>query len=97
MKCITRLSPLPGYRLSVEFDDGVAGTVELEGDLFGPVFAPLRDEALFAQVHLDEFGVPCWPCGADLAPDGIYARLTGRTTHKQNDSGTGHSEPRKPL
>jgi hypothetical protein len=95
MKRITRLSTLPGYRLSVEFDDGLAGTVELEGELFGPVFAPLRDEALFAQVHLDEFGVPCWPGGADLAPDGIYAWLTGRTAVKSID--TKLAEPRKPL
>ena len=97
MKRIIRLSPLAGYRLSVEFDDGVAGTVELEKELFGPVFAPLRNEALFAQVQLDEFGAPCWPGGADLAPDGIYARLTGRPADKQNDSGTGYSEPRKQL
>jgi len=62
----------------VEFDDGVAGAVELESRLFGPVFAPLRDESLFAQVSLDEFGAPCWPNGADIAPDAIYAGLAGR-------------------
>jgi hypothetical protein len=78
MKRITGISPLAGYRLSVEFEDGVAGTIELESDLFGPVFEPLRDEVLFAQVRLDEFGTPCWPGGADLAPDAIYAQLTGQ-------------------
>lgn len=78
MKRITGISILAGYRLSVEFEDGVAGTIELESDLFGPVFEPLRDEALFAQVRLDEFGTPCWPTGADLAPDAIYAQLTGQ-------------------
>ena len=78
MKRITGISALAGHRLSVEFEDGVAGIIELESDLFGPVFEPLRDEALFAQVRLDEFGTPCWPTGADLAPDAIYAQLTGR-------------------
>ena len=78
MTRMTKVSPLPGYRLAVEFDDGIAGTVDLESRLFGPVFAPLRDEKLFAQVHLDEFGAPCWPNGADIAPDAIYAGLTGR-------------------
>jgi hypothetical protein len=93
MKRITRLSVQAGYKLTVEFDDGVAGTLELEGDLFGPVFTPLRDEALFVQVHLDEFGVPCWPNGADLAPDAIYTRLTRRSIDFHEAS----SEPRRPL
>jgi hypothetical protein len=78
MTRMIKASPLPGFRLAVEFDDGVAGTIELEPRLFGPVFAPLRNEELFAQVSIDEFGAPCWPNGADIAPDGIYADLTGR-------------------
>jgi hypothetical protein len=36
------------------------------------MFAPLQEDAFFAKVALDEFGAPCWPNGADLAPDGIY-------------------------
>jgi hypothetical protein len=95
MKRITRISPLAGYRLAVEFDDGVAGTVELESDLYGPVFAPLRDEALFAQVRLDEFGVPCWPTGADLAPDAIYAQFTGQPISRYAKAKG--SRPQKPL
>jgi hypothetical protein len=78
MKHITKISPLAGYRLAVEFEDGVTGIVELESELFGPVFTPLRDDALFSRVTLDEFGAPCWPNGVDLAPDAIYARLTGQ-------------------
>jgi hypothetical protein len=78
MTRMIKASPLSGYRLAVEFDDGVAGTVALESRLFGPVFTPLRDEEVFAQVRLDEFGAPCWPNGADIAPDAIYAGLTGQ-------------------
>lgn len=78
MRKITRMTPLPGYRLHVEFDDGVAGTVDLEPELSGPVFTQLRDETLFAQVRIDECGAPSWPNGADLAPDGIYAGLASQ-------------------
>jgi hypothetical protein len=78
MKRLTKISPLAGYRLAVAFEDGVTGIIALESELCGPVFAPLRDESVFSQVSLDEFGAPCWPNGADLAPDAIYARLTGR-------------------
>jgi len=93
MNGISKITPLAGYRLAVAFEDGVAGTIELESELFGSVFAPLRDEALFFQVSLDEFGAPCWPNGADLAPDAIYSQLTGqpisRTSERLKDSSNG--------
>lgn len=71
----TKVEPRSGYRLYVEFSDGVAGVIDLADRLFGPVFAPLRDESLFKQVTLDQFGAPCWPTGADLAPDAIHQKL----------------------
>ena len=50
---IITISALPGYRLQVEFEAGVSGTIDLSSDLFGPMFEPLKDEALFGQVRLD--------------------------------------------
>ena len=69
--------PLLKHRLHVEFDDGVAGTIDLSGELDGEVFQPLRDEAVFRQVAFDEFGAVCWPNGPDLAPDAMHSELTG--------------------
>ena len=66
-----------GYRLFVEFADGVSGVVDLSGRLFGSVFEPLRDPAFFQLATIDEFGAPCWPNGADLAPDALYRQLKG--------------------
>lgn len=66
---------LPGFRLEVEFADGVRGTVDCSQTLWGPVFEPLRDPERFAEVFIDEHGAPCWPNGADLAPDAIYDDL----------------------
>lgn len=43
--------------------------------LFGPMFEPLRDFELFAQVRVDEYGAVVWPNGADLAPDALYQGL----------------------
>jgi hypothetical protein len=73
---VIRVVPLPGYRLNVEFDDGISGIIELAGELTGPMFEPLRDEAVFRQVTIDEFGAVCWPNGADLAPDAMYSELS---------------------
>ena len=76
-KRVVRVTPLPNYRLTVEFDDGVSGTVDLSCDLYGEVFEPLRDEALFCQVSADEYGAVAWPNGADIAPDALYLEITG--------------------
>ena len=47
---------------------------------FAGVFAPLRDEAVFASVKVNkELGTVQWPNGADLDPDVIYASLAGRS------------------
>jgi hypothetical protein len=75
MPRVVKVTPLPEYRLHVEFDDGVAGTIDLSGELDGEVFQPLRDEAMFRQVTVDEFGAVCWPNGLDLAPDAMHSEL----------------------
>jgi hypothetical protein len=72
---LKKVKALPDYRLEVEFEDGVHGVVDLSRDLWGPVFEPLRDPERFAEVTIDEFGAPCWPNGADLAPDAVYDDL----------------------
>jgi hypothetical protein len=72
----TRAEPREGFVLFVEFSDGVSGEVDLSTRLFGPMFEPLRDEALFRLVRIDEFGAPCWPNGADLAPDALHRMLS---------------------
>jgi zinc transport system ATP-binding protein len=66
---------LDDYFLEVAFDDGVSGAISLKDRLFGPMFEPLRDPALFGQVLVDEFGAVCWPNGADIAPDELYRRI----------------------
>lgn len=65
-----------GYRLWLRFADGVEGEVDLEAELWGEVFAPLKDASLFAAVRLDpELGTVTWPNGADFAPEFLYQRL----------------------
>lgn len=76
MPRVVRVNALSGYRLHVQFDDGVTGDIDLTQRLFGPVFEPLRVESEFQKVFADEFGAVAWPCGADLAPDAIYRQLT---------------------
>ena len=79
---------LDGYRLFVEFKDGRHGILDMEDRLFGPVFEPLRDPAVFRQVAIDEFGVVSWPNGADLAPDALYRRLVSEAAPESVSSST---------
>ena len=81
MHKVTNVTPLDGYRLLVEYADGVKGEVDLTDRLFGPVFEPLKDREMFAQVQIDEFGAVYWPNGADVAPDALYETLS---VHKTN-------------
>lgn len=64
------------YALRLTFDDGAVRDVSLDGQLDGPVFEPLRDPEVFAQVAVDrESGTVTWPTGADLDPIVVYEGL----------------------
>jgi hypothetical protein len=77
---IKHIEARPGFKLFVEFVDGVCGELEMANELTG-VFAPLRDPSLFAQVRVDAFGAPTWPNGADIAPDAAYDEIAGTKTN----------------
>ena len=65
-----------GYRVWLRFVDGLSGEIDLEGELWGPVFVPLKDLAEFAKVRLEpDLGTIVWPNGADLAPEFLYDEL----------------------
>ena len=68
------------YRLHLRVEDGVEGLVDLAGVLsFRGIFEPLRDRSYFAKVRVDpELGTVVWPNGADLDPDVLYGRVTGK-------------------
>ena len=80
MKDVVEVKPLAGFRLHVRFEDGVEGEVDLKVLVrFEGVFAPLRDVTRFAEVRVHpELGTLCWPNGADLDPDVLYAKISGK-------------------
>jgi hypothetical protein len=64
---------IAAYRLWLQFEDGSQGEVDLEQELWGEVFAPLRDQAYFKTVQLDkELNTIRWDNGADFAPEFLY-------------------------
>jgi hypothetical protein len=64
------------FTLRLRFADGVAGEVDLAGELDGPVFEPLKDRNYFQQVQVNpELHTVVWPNGADFAPEFLYERV----------------------
>ena len=76
---IVEAVPLENYLLKLRFEDGAEGVVDVARCVeFTGVFAPLRERTEFAAVQVNvELGTVCWPCGADLDPDVLYALVTG--------------------
>lgn len=63
------------YTIHIVFNDGTAGDVDLEEELWGEVFEPLLDRAEFRAFKLDtELNTVTWPSGADFAPEFLYDR-----------------------
>jgi hypothetical protein len=71
---ITSVEPLQAFVVRLSFDDGRTREIDLEGELWGPMFEPLRrDPQLFRQVRVDDqLGTIVWPNGADMDPDVLH-------------------------
>ncbi len=64
------------YTIHVRFDDGTEGDLDLSDELYGSVFEPLKDHALFRQFRIHpELHTLIWPNGADFAPEFIYDQV----------------------
>ena len=79
LKDIVEVQPTREYRLRLRFEDGREGEVDVAGMIrFEGIFAPLKDRTEFLKVSVNpELGTICWPNGADLDPDVLYAKVTG--------------------
>jgi hypothetical protein len=64
------------YVIHLKFNDGAEGFVDLANDLWGEMFAPLKDVEKFKAFRVDpELNTIVWGNGADLAPEFLHDRL----------------------
>lgn len=76
---------LDGYKLYLRFNTGAEGIVDLEPELYGAIFEPLRDIAFFRQVFLTSRTIE-WPNGADFAPEFLLECLPRAEVSQQHSS-----------
>ena len=66
------------YIIRLKFNDGAEGFVNLEGELYGEMFSPLKEIEAFKAFRVDpELNTIVWKNGADFAPEFLHDRLTG--------------------
>jgi hypothetical protein len=70
---VTRVVALEDFCLSVEFDNGEEGILDMKPYLGFGVFQQLADCEPFSRVRVS-FDTIEWDCGADLDPEFVYAK-----------------------
>ncbi len=67
---------LHDYVIWIKFNDSIEGEIDLENELTGEVFGPLRDKKLFKSFKVDPvLETILWENGADLAPEFLHDNL----------------------
>lgn len=67
---------LPNYHLWLQFEDGLAGALDLSQWVGDGVFSAWKDEGFFKKVRVGEFGEIEWGNQIDLCPDSLYDDLS---------------------
>ena len=82
-----------GYRLWLEYDDGLCGEVDLS-DLAGEEdYAVWRDYDFFRSVRVDSYGDIAWSDDLLLSPEHLYAELRGISIEEQEAIWAANEQP----
>lgn len=82
---LKKISPLPEFKLFVEFKDGVQGIVDLSKHAGVGVFSLWNVPGNFEKVYIDtESGAISWSEKLDICPDAIYYEFTEQLKDASN-------------
>lgn len=65
------------YNISIKFDDGVNGTIQLSDLVQKGIFKVLQDKNEFAKVYTNGYSI-AWSNELEIDANTIYAELTGK-------------------
>ena len=75
---------LDNYQLKLTFNNGIEGTVDLEQELYGEIFEPLKDKSLFQKVFVTSRTIE-WSNGADFAPEFLFEIAFDKKTISESE------------
>ena len=75
---------LDNYQLKLMFNNGIEGIVDLEQELYGEIFEPLKDKGLFQKVFVTSRTIE-WPNGADFAPEFLFEIALDKKSVSKSD------------
>jgi len=79
MHRVASVESLAGYRINLEFTDGLRGEIDLSDMIGKGVFEQLRDQTEFDKVYVDpESHTVAWPGEIDLCPDSLYDEILSK-------------------
>ena len=70
--------PQPEYKLSLVYEDGVSGEVDLSHLVGQGVFALWRDPVAFQTVSIGAHSAIHWTDDVELCGDAVYLQITGK-------------------
>ncbi len=70
---------LPGYKLLLEFEDGISGVIDLGNWKGKGVFEYWNNEENFKAFRIDTNKKIEWTCEIDVDPDAFYLQLIGKS------------------
>ena len=65
------------YTISIKFDDGVNGTIQLNDLVQNEIFKVLQDKSEFAKVYTNGYSI-AWSNELEIDATTIYSELTGK-------------------
>ena len=73
MHFVKQVTYVSEYKLLLTFEDGSIKLVDLERELDGEIFEPLKDINYFKTVRVNpDLDTIVWENGADISPDFLY-------------------------
>jgi len=67
---------LHDYVIWIKFNDDIEGEIDLENELTGEIFGPLKDKKRFKSFKVDPvLETIVWENGADLAPEFLHDNI----------------------
>lgn len=79
MAKVVHVTPQAGYKLRLEYDDGVVGEADLSHLVGKGVFSSWNDPAEFETVTVGKHGQIRWTDDIEICADATYLQVTGRS------------------